>query len=233
MLETGQDPSSNAPDDGTAGGSSAETGEPGRRLKLAGRAVVAGGLLVVMLLGVLALSARGAVSSILLANPTPAATSPARVTAAQPSPTTVPSGPLATLAPAIIATGVYWSGGGSAIIQSCDGSQTLGANTFVVDNSRSTVAVDWWVNIANSTPDGKQLWSSLSLPYGTLPAGQSVSVTVWPNPAICQQLASRTAQENYKLDVFFGGVGGAELVDSVKPPAGGSPAATPTPVPGA
>jgi hypothetical protein len=83
--------------------------------------------------------------------------------------------------------------------------------------------VDWWVNIANSTPDGKQLWASVSLPYGTLPAGQRVTVTVWPNPIICGQLAGRTALEVYHLEVFYGGVGGAELVDSVKPPSATPP----------
>jgi hypothetical protein len=218
MLEAGQDTPSTPPDDQSAGESPRETGWLGRRLKVAGRAGVAAGLLAVVVLGTLALSARGAVSSILLANTTPTGTAPARVATAQPSPTAVPSGPVATLAPAIISVGVYWSDGGSAISQSCDGTQTLGASTFEVDNSRSTVAVDWWANIANSTPDGKQLWSSLSLPYGTLPAGQRVTVTVWPNSVICQQLAGHTTTVNYKLDVFFGGVGGAELVDSVKPP---------------
>ncbi|HYM27488.1 MAG TPA: hypothetical protein VET66_05030, partial [Steroidobacteraceae bacterium] len=87
-------------------------------------------------------------------------------------------------------------------------------------NSGSTVAVDWWVNVASSTPDGKQPWASVNQPYGTLPAGQRVTVTVSPNPALCGQLAGRTAPEQYKLDISYGGVGGAELVDAVKPPAG-------------
>jgi hypothetical protein len=182
--------------------------------------MAATGLLIVAVLGMLAVREGGVISEILLAQPSPTGTSAVATSAPQPSPTAVPVQPVATLAPAVIATGVSWSDSGSAIGQSCQGSQALGASSFVVDNSHSTVAVDWWVNIATSTPDGKQLWASVSMPYGTLPAGQSITVMVWPNPIICGQLAGRTALEPYHLDVFFGGIGGAELLDSVKPPAG-------------
>jgi hypothetical protein len=224
MVETGQDPSPTLPDADPAGSSVPEPAASGSPLRRrAGRVATAAGLLVVVLLGVLAVRAGGAISEILLAQPTPTGTSAAHAPTPLPNPTALPAGPVATLAPAVIAAGAYWSGGGSAISQACDGSQTLSASTFEVDNSRSTVAVDWWVNIANSTPDGKQPWASVSAPYGTLPAGQRITVTVWPNAIICGQLATRTALEVYHLDVFYGGVGGAELVDSVKPPT-----ATPT-----
>jgi hypothetical protein len=188
--------------------------------RIVGQVTTAVGLLVVVALGVLGVREGGAISEILLAQPT--ATSAIGVATAtfMPSPTAVPVGPVATLAPAVIATGVFWTGSGSAIAQACQGSQTLGSSTFEVDNSRSTVPVDWWVNVASPTPDGKQLWASVSLPYGTLPAGQRVTVTVAPNPILCGQLAGRTAPEQYRLDVFYGGVGGAELVDAIKPPTG-------------
>jgi hypothetical protein len=221
MLETGQDTPSTSPNSDPASDPPPEPGAPGERPhRIVGRTAAAAGILVVVALGVLGVSARGAVSNILLAQPTPTATSVVVAPSPLPSTTAVPAGPVATLPPATISVGVYWSDGGSAIGQTCEGSQTLGSSTFEVDNSKSTVAVDWWVNIANVTPDGKQLWSSVSEPYGTLPPGQRVTVTVWPNPVICGQLASRTALEVYHLIVSYGGVGGADLVDSVKPPSG-------------
>ncbi len=219
MLDTGRDTPSASPDTERSPGPPAEPGAPGGRVRqLTSRVTTAAGLLVIVVLGVLVVSARGAVSEILLAQPTPTGTSAVALATPAPSPTAVPAGPVATLAPAIISTGVFWSGGGAAIGQSCDGAQTLGASSFVVDNSHSTVAVDWWVNVATTTPDGKQPWAATSMPYGTLPAGQSITVTVWPNPLICGQLAGRTALEPYRLDVSYAGVGGTQLVDSVKPP---------------
>ncbi|HEV2235147.1 MAG TPA: hypothetical protein VGR57_00670 [Ktedonobacterales bacterium] len=221
MLETGRDTPTTSPNPATATDPAPEPENRPRRIVPG--VTLAAGLLVVVLVGVLALGARGAVSDVLLAQPTPTATTAARAPTPLPSATAVPVGPVATLPPATIATGVYWSGGGGVISQDCQGTQTLGASAFTVDNSHSTVAVDWWVNIANATPDGKQLWSSVNKPYGTLPPGQSVTVTVWPNPVLCGQLAGHPTPEVYHLIVSYGGVGGADLQDSIKPPSATPP----------
>ncbi|HEY7985190.1 MAG TPA: hypothetical protein VID73_13520 [Ktedonobacterales bacterium] len=216
MLETGQDSPITPSDIEPATEPATDPAPGGRSRRFAPGVAVAAGLLIVVMVGALVLSTRGAVSAILLAQPTPTATTSAPTPL--PSATAVPAGPVATLPPATIATGVAWSDGGAAISQACQGAQTLGSSTFTVDNSHSTVAVDWWVDIASATPDGKQLWSSINIPYGTLPPGQRVNVTVSPNPALCGQLAGRTTPEVYRLIVSYGGVGGAELLDSVRPP---------------
>jgi hypothetical protein len=221
MLETGQETPATEPEGEPATEPTARPGgSGGGARRIIAQVMAAVGLLVVVALGALAVREGGAISEILLAQPTVTSATGVATATPMPSPTALSVRPDATLAPAVIATGVYWSGNGSAIGQDCQGAQALGSSTFEVDNSHSTVAVDWWVNVANATPDGKQLWASVNMPYGTLPAGQRVTVTVSPNPILCGQLAGRTAPEQYHLDVFYGGVGGAELVDVVKPPAG-------------
>src|SRR5690242_5424533 len=138
MLETGQETPSTPAGDEPAAAPAAPPGgpdRPGGLGRVIGQVMTALGLLVVVALGVLAVREGGAISEILLAQPT--ATSAGGVATATPSPTAVPTAPVATLPPAVIATGVLWTGNGSAIAQACQGSQPLAASTFEVDNSHS------------------------------------------------------------------------------------------------
>ena len=134
--------------------------------------------------------------------------------------------PQATSTPPPIPAGVIKFGGGgdTAATEQCNGTQPLDTLTYSLSNTQSTVAVDWWVDVQGATPDGKSPWASANRPYGTLPAGQSDSFTLIPNPALCAQLAGQPPTV-YKAVVSYGGVGAFNITDTITP----EPGATPTP----
>lgn len=155
---------------------------------------------------------------------TPPANSTAMVTSTPLPPTAVP------VLPGVIKFG---GGGDTSVTQACNGTQPLSALNLFLDNSRSTVPVDWWVNVSQPTPDGKGPWAVAWLPYGTLPAGKSTSLTLIPAPKLCTLLAGGSAGVTFTADVDFGGVGGFRVTDIVIPGIGPTPTdtatATPTP----
>lgn len=146
--------------------------------------------------------------------------------------------PTATLAPQVTSTppaipaGVIKFGGGgdTTATQQCNGTQPLDNLTYSLSNTQSTVAVDWWVDVQGTTPDGKSPWASANRPYGTLPAGQLDSFTLTPNPVLCTQLAGQPPAV-YKAVVSYGGVGAFNITDTITsgPGAGPTPTATGSP----
>jgi hypothetical protein len=112
-------------------------------------------------------------------------------------------------------------GGTTANNQQCSGSNPLDPLTFTLYNS-GTVPVDWFVSVPDPTPDGKLPWAVAGAPYSTLPAGQSSGLTITPDPSLCALLAHATAPVTYHATIFYGGVGGSTITDTVTPPHGTS-----------
>jgi hypothetical protein len=119
---------------------------------------------------------------------------------------------------AVIAFG---GGTSSTTTLQCNGLAPLDPVTLVLDNSHSTISVDWWIQITDTTPDGKLVWASGTPPYGTLPAGQSATVALDPDPTLCTALLKATSPVTYHATVFYGGVGGFDVSVVVVPPGPG------------
>ncbi|HEV7129470.1 MAG TPA: hypothetical protein VGN32_18695 [Ktedonobacterales bacterium] len=137
--------------------------------------------------------------------------------------------PRATPIPPVPAGTIKFGGGGdTSVTQHCNGTQPLAALAIFLDNGHSNVPVDWWVNVAQATPDGKLPWAVANLPYGTLPAGKSTSVTLTPAVSLCTLLAGGAVPVTFTADIDYGGVGGFRITDMVVPGAGPTPTDTAT-----
>jgi hypothetical protein len=109
----------------------------------------------------------------------------------------------------------------------CIGTASLPPTTINLNNS-GNVAVDWWVQLTQTLPDGKTLWAGALPPYNTLPAGQSVQLQVQPDPGLCGELIGHHGVVQYTATVYFGGgTGQFTITETVTPPPPGT--ATPTP----
>ena len=142
------------------------------------------------------------------------------------SPTARPS-----LVPAVQGVIKFGSGGDTSTTQQCNGVQQLGTLNVFLDNSKSNVAVEWWVSVGQAAPDGKESWAAVSQPYGTLMAGQSQSLGITPISTLCTQLAGRGEPVMYTATVLYGGVGGIAITDTITPPVGVFPTPSGTPSP--
>jgi hypothetical protein len=129
--------------------------------------------------------------------------------------------PGATFAPLPNAVIAFGGGATSTTSELCNGPAPLDPVTLVLDNSRSTISVDWWIQITDTTPDGKLLWASGVPPYGTLRAGQSTVAELDPDPTICTQLLNASSPVTYHATVFYGGVSGFTISVVVMPPSPG------------
>lgn len=112
--------------------------------------------------------------------------------------------------------------------QTCLGTAALPPLTLNVGNS-GNVAVDWWVQVTQTLPDGKTLWTGSAPPYGTLPTGQSGQLLLQPDASLCGQLIGHSGTVQYTATVFYGGGNGAFTVtDTITPPPPGTSTPTPT-----
>lgn len=121
----------------------------------------------------------------------------------------------------------FAAGGQFASTQQCNGTQPLAGLALYMDNAQSTISVDWWVSVTDKMPDGKHIWASAGPPYGTLPAGKGTSATLTPDPALCGEIQGKSSPVTYHATVFYGGIGGFTLTDTITPPPG-TPAPTST-----
>jgi hypothetical protein len=110
--------------------------------------------------------------------------------------------------------------------QQCDGTQALPAITTTLDNTRSTIAVDWWLDIEDKTPDGKTLWAAADMPYGTTPMKYIQDVSIMPDSALCAALQGKTSPITYHVMVNYAGLGEITITDTISPP---TSSGTPTP----
>ena len=175
--------------------------------------------LVALGIGVLALNGRpGHPTSVRIAG----TATPAQTATSTSTPNTTPTADQLALPDAVIRFGV---GGSWTNDQQCNGTAPLDPLTFSLYNS-GTVPVDWYASITDPTPDGKLPWAVAGAPYGTLPAGQSATLTITPDPSLCGQLAKAAAKAaapvTYHVTIFYAGIGGASITDTITPP-------TPTP----
>jgi hypothetical protein len=125
--------------------------------------------------------------------------------------TAPPAPPTMTIKFAVIGT--------PTITQQCNGTDPLQPLTFRLVNSSSAVAVDWFASIPDATPDGKLPWAVAADPYGTLPAGQSATLTIIPDPSLCAQLAQKDKPVTYHVNVMYAGIGTYAITDTITPPA--------------
>jgi hypothetical protein len=102
--------------------------------------------------------------------------------------------------------------------QQCSAAQPLAPLTLTLDNSRSTISVDWWLDIPPSVPHGQTPWAIANPPYGTLPAGQTANVSLTPDGTLCSLLVGQSAPVTYRASLFFGGVGEVTISDTITPP---------------
>jgi hypothetical protein len=139
---------------------------------------------------------------------------------------TVGPQPTSTLPP-IPSGAIHFGGGGdTSATQQCNGTAPLNTLNISLSNNGSSVAVDWWVDVQGNTPDGKNQWAAANRPYGTLPAGQSDSFKLTPDPTLCAELAGQPPV-TYKAVVNYGGVGSFNITDTITP-GGAGPTPTPT-----
>lgn len=166
-------------------------------------------VLVVFGLGAMALSLLGGGRST-ATHATPTATAMATATGVQPT---------ATLPSFSVPNAVIRFGGGGQVAsaQQCNGTQPLDGLSLDLDNSHSTISVDWWVSITDKMPDGKHIWASAGPPYGTLPAGTSTSVTLTPDPALCGEIQGKSSPVTYHATVFYAGMGSFSVTDTITP----------------
>lgn len=138
--------------------------------------------------------------------------------------------PQATATPPPIPAGVIKFGGGgdTTATQQCTGTQPLPTLSYSLDNSHSTVAVDWWVDVQGSAPDGTTPWAFANRPYGTLPAGQTDGFILTPVATLCAELAGQPPTV-YKATVSYGGVGAFAITDTIVAGPGANPTPTSTP----
>lgn len=114
--------------------------------------------------------------------------------------------------------------------QECNGIQPLDGLALSLDNSHSTISVDWWVSVTDKMPDHAHVWASAGPPYGTLPAGESADVTLTPDPGLCGELQGQPGSVTYHATVYYAGIGSFSVTDTITPPPG-APVPTDTPGP--
>lgn len=92
---------------------------------------------------------------------------------------------------------------------------------ITLDNSRNAAPATWQVSITQKDPQGN-IWATASPTSGTLPAGQTATVTVTPLAALCQELQRGGQPVPFSLAVLFTIQGGpaqqVTITDSVTPP---------------
>jgi hypothetical protein len=106
----------------------------------------------------------------------------------------------------------------STFSQQCNGTDQLDPVKLTLDNSGSTVPVDWYADIKDKTPDGKAPWAVADDPYGTLPAGQTTMVSIIPDKSLCGLLASSSRPVTYHVMIGYAGSYGITLTDTIAPP---------------
>jgi hypothetical protein len=173
-----------------------------------------GVLIVLALVGLGAVKLRGALT------PPPAPTrvaihptATAHVTA-----TAVPTMPNFTVPNGKIGFG---AGGATNSSQTCAATAALPALTIYLYNS-GNVPVDWWIEVKQTLPDGKTLWTGTNPPYGTLPVGQGGQLQLQPDASLCGELIGHPGAVQYTATVFYGGTGGFTITDTITPPRGTS-----------
>lgn len=182
--------------------------------------VAVAALIVLALVGLGAVKLRGALTP--PATPTRVVSHPTQTP--QGTPTAVPTMPNFKVPNGKIAFGYN---GDTSATQVCASTAALPPLTFALDNS-GNVAVDWWVEVKQTLPDGKTLWTGTAPPYSTLPAGQSVQLQLQPDAGLCGQLIGHHGTMQYSATVYYGGGTGAFTIsDTITPPPPGT--ATPTP----
>jgi hypothetical protein len=186
---------------------------PRSRRTLWAYAVIAALLVVALFgLGAMALSLLGGAPTT-VRHPTPTVT--ATATANAQATATLPSFSVPNAV-------IKFDGGGQLQgTQTCDGIQPLDGLSLSLDNAHSTISVDWWVSVTDKMPDHKHVWASAGPPYGTLRAGESTGVTLTPDPALCGELQGKPGPVTYHATVFYAGIGGLTLTDTITPPPGG------------
>jgi|GEM_PF-2483085 len=143
--------------------------------------------------------------------PTPDPSPTAGTPTSPPTPTPTPSPtPTPTPTPAPVINFIVMP---TALSQSCSGSPPVQPFTITLDNTGSNVPVSWMITITDQDP-AMNTWATPSAWNGTVPAGQSATVTISPISTLCQDMAG--ASGNYTAVVSWQS-SQATVTDAVTP----------------
>jgi hypothetical protein len=135
---------------------------------------------------------------------------------ATPTPTLIPqTTPTATPTPV-----VKFSVHPTSFAQSCDPSSSpLPALGVTLDNTGSSIAVSWSIQITDKDPKtNSELWAAASPSSGTTPAGGTTTVSITPASDLCNKLVGiTTSMLHAKVVLTSGGSGASTVTDSVTP----------------
>lgn len=151
-----------------------------RKWLVIGGALVA--LLLIVAVGSVALGFAGGLSGSKASNPTSTPGIAASSTVGPNSTATAPSSPTQTSSPSVVNFQVSQSN----FDQSC-GAGPLDALRVLLNNSGSTVSVDWQVQISDTDP-AQTFWAVASPTSGTVAAGQQDTLTITPRSFLCNDL---------------------------------------------
>ncbi len=105
--------------------------------------------------------------------------------------------------------------------QGCNSaSATLPAVQVTLDNSQSTVAVDWQVSISDRDP-AQRVWAAANPANGTVPAGQAATLNLTPIGTLCGDMFFSTGSITYRANISQSALGQTSTVtlsDTVAPP---------------
>lgn len=146
------------------------------------------------------------------AGPTP--TSPPSQATPTPTATTAPQ-PTATPAPVVQFNVSPLSGK-----QQCTGNYSLSPFTVNLDNTGSTIPVNYSVTITDVAPNTADYWATASAASGTVGAGSAATLTITPNNELCRRSNLPASGETFHVIVkqTSGGSATFTVAYTVSPP---------------
>ena len=142
-------------------------------------------------------------------NPTPVPTN---------APPPVPSRPtpVPTTAPPVVKFAVQ----PTSFTQTCTANPGLPSFAVTLDNSQSSVAVDWRATITDQDPTQSELWATASPSSGQVGSQRTTQVTVIPASDLCSRFSGNSsAPITFHVTVTWttSGGGSATISDTVHP----------------
>jgi hypothetical protein len=105
--------------------------------------------------------------------------------------------------------------------QGCNSrTSSLPAIQVTLDNSQSTVSVNWQVSISDTDPAGN-IWAGANPGNGTVAAGQTATVTIAPVAALCGDMFFSAGALTYRANINETALGQTNTVtvrDTIAPP---------------
>jgi hypothetical protein len=93
--------------------------------------------------------------------------------------------------------------------------------SVTLDNSSGAAPTSWQVTISQKDPQGHS-WATASPTGGTVPAGQSTTLTIRPITSLCKDMQGSAGPITYTITMSYsqsGQPGSQTVTDTVTPPA--------------